>query len=211
MLLAACPPPGGGGNPGSDLAKTYTTIVSGKVTTPAGNTVTQYDAATRRDIPSADAAKVWASTASTTKVAVKAGGSYTLTVTHPGTFTLNVDYPAGRDYKAGAPQSVTTTAATHSQDIALKYGYNTTLSGQVRDTPPTTGMITNRNGATVIITVEGREAARTTSRTIGGNDGSYRIAFDHPGTFRITASFESRRDSFDFRSADTTRTYNPSM
>ena len=196
-LLAACPPPGGGGNPGSDLAKTYTTTVSGKVTTPAGNTVTQYDAATRRDILSADAAKVWASTASTTKVAVKADGSYTLTVTHPGTFTLNVDYPAGRDYKAGAPQSVTTTAAAHTQDIALKYGYTITLSGIVAalNAGGTTGSA--RNNATVTVAVEGREVGSTTSsgtNAAGTPLGNYRITFDHPGTFRVTASFTGLND-----------------
>ena len=122
-------------------------------------------------------------------------GSYSLEVVkHSGTFTITADYTAADgNYKAGAPQSVTTTAATHSQDIALNYGYTTTLSGQVRDTPPTTGMIINRNGATVIITVEGREAARTTSRTIGGNDGSYRIDAVTSGRLRyITASDGNR-------------------
>ena len=192
-LFTACPPPGGGGNPGGDLAKTYTTTVSGKVTTPAGNAVTQYDTAAGRSIPSGDDAKVWVSTASatTTKVAVAADGSFNLSVTHPGTFTLNVDYPAERDYKAGAPQAVSTTAATHTRDIALSYGHTTTLSGQVSDNPSGTTYI-NRNGLPVIIEVEGREVDRTTSRTIGGIAGSYRITFDHPGTFRATASFEGR-------------------
>ena len=196
-LLAACPPPGGGGNPGGDLAKTYTTTVSGKVTTPAGNAVTQYDTAAGRSTPSAADAKVWAATASATtaKVAVRADGSYTLTVTHPGTFTLSVNYPAGRDYKAGAPQAVTTTAATHTRDIALSYGHTTTLSGQVSDNPSGTTYI-NRNRLSVIIEVEGREVDRTTSRTIGGIEGSYRITFDHPGTFRATASFEGRRGAY---------------
>ena len=210
VLLTACPPPGGGG--GTPPAATYTTTVSGKVTTPAGNTVTQYETTARPSVPSAADAKVWASTASatTTKVTVAADGSYTLEVAgHPGTFTLNVDYPAGRDYKAGAPQSVTTTATAHTQNIALSYGYTTTMSGLVTVCLSVTNC-SNTNGATVIIrgearitevegrTViedEGREAARTTSRTIGGNAGSYRITFDHPGTFRATASFGSRTDA----------------
>ena len=193
VLLTACPPPGGGGTP---PAATYTTTVSGKVTTPAGKPVTQYETTARPSVPSADDAKVWASTtsATTTKVPVAADGSYTLEVTdHPGTFTLNVDYPAGRDYKAGAPQSVTTTATAHTQDIALSYGYTTTMSGLV-SVCLSVSSCSNRNGATVIIEVESREAARTTSRTIGGNAGSYRITFDHPGTFRATASIGSRTD-----------------
>ena len=45
-LLTGCPSPGGGGNPG----QTYTTIVSGRVTTPAGKAVTQYDTATRLSV-----------------------------------------------------------------------------------------------------------------------------------------------------------------
>ena len=189
-LLAACPPPGGGGTP---PAPTYTTTVSGKVTTPAGNAVTQYETRAKPAVPSAADAKVWASTAPTTKVAVAADGSYTLEVAgHPGTFTLNVDYPAARDYKAGAPQSVSTNAAAHTQNIALEYGYRTTLSGQVIDTDPAGP----RNEVPVIIDVEGREVGRTISSTIGGNAGSYRITFDHPGTFRATASFGGRSGEY---------------
>ena len=190
-LLAACPPPGGGGTP---PAATYTTTVSGKVTTPAGNAVTQYETAARPLVPSAADAKVWASTAPTTKVAVAADGSYTLEVAgHSGTFTINVDYPAARDYQAAAPQSVSTTAATHTQNIVLNYGYRTTLSGEVIDTGAPAGP---RNEVPVIIEVESREVDRTVSRTIGGNAGSYRITFDHPGTFRATASFEGRSGEY---------------
>ena len=147
-LLAACPPPGGGGNPGSALAKTYTTTVKGTVVTPAraadptkGGVITT--------------AQVWASTDPTKKVSVDTtDGSYTLEVAgHQGTFTITADYTAGDgNYKAGAPQSVTTTAAAHTQDIALSYGYTITLSGQVFDRPPGAS-ITFRDGATVIITV----------------------------------------------------------
>ena len=206
-LLTACPSPGGGDpgqtgkpvTPGKPIPppkpKTYTTIVSGKVTTPAGKAVTQYDTATRRSVPSGEDAEVRVSTdssARTVKAAVAADGSFTLRVTHPGTFTLSVDYPAGRDYKAGSPQSVTTTKAAHTQNIALKYGYTTTLSGQVVDTAPTGP----RNGATVTASVEGREAKRTVSRTIGGYPGSYSITFDHPGSFRFTGSFEGRMRTY---------------
>ena len=191
-LLAACPSPGGGGTP-----TTYTTTVSGKVTTPAGKAVTQYDTATRRSVPSSGDAEVRASTdssAKTVKAAVAADGSFTLSVTHPGTFTINFDYPAERDYKAGAPQSVRTTAAAHTQNIALKYGYTTTIGGRVADRPPSG--LTYRDGAIVTAGVEGREVARTVSRTIGGNFGRYSIMFDHPGTFRVAASFEGRTGGY---------------
>ena len=203
-LLTACPSPGGGdpGQTGKPVTPvkpitppTYTTIVSGRVTTPAGNAVTQYDTATRRSVPSAEDAKVWASTDSAVKAAVAADGSFTLRVKHPGAFTLSVDYPAGRDYKAGSPQSVTTTQAAHTQDIALKYGYTTTLSGRVNDNLPSGGSII-RNGVPVIVYVEGREATRTDSRTIGGNVGRYVIMFDHPGTFRVAASFGGRTGGY---------------
>ena len=118
-----------------------------------------------------------------TDSAVAADGGFTLRVKHPGAFTLSVDYPAGRDYKAGSPQSVRTTKAAHTQDIALKYGYTTTLSGQVFDT----ALPGPRDGIPIIIEVEGREADRTVSRT---------ITFDHPGSFRASASFEGRTGNY---------------
>ena len=213
IILAGCPSPGGGdpGQPGNSVKpgnpvkpvtppkpKTYTTIVSGKVTTPAGKAVTQYDTATRRSVPSGEDAEVRVSTdssARTVKAAVAADGSFTLRVTHPGTFTLSVDYPAGRDYKAGSPQSVTTTKAAHTQNIALKYGYTTTIDGQVIDNLPS-GTSAFRNGAPVIVYAEGRKVADTVSRTIGGTFGRYSIMFDHPGTFRVAASFEGRTGEY---------------
>ena len=223
-LLTACPSPGGGDpgqtgkpvTPGKPITppkpKTYTTIVSGRVTTPAGKAVTQYDTATRRSVPSSGDAEVRVSTdssAKTDKAAVAADGSFTLRVKHPGTFTLSVDYPAGRDYKAGSPQSVTTTKAAHTQDIALKYGYTTTLSGQVFDTAPPGprndvpiiievegSEVTDRGGVPTLTKVEGREAARTVSSTIGGTEGSYSITFDHPGSFWASASFDGRSGNY---------------
>ena len=141
-LLAACPPPGGDGTP-----TTYTTTVSGKVTTPAGNPIAT--------------ARVWASTDPATKVTVGTDGSYTLAVTHPGTFTVSADYTAtDGNYKAVAPQTVTTTATAYPQDIALKYGYTITVSGQVIDV---SGTPVNRNGATVTARVEGRVVRSTMS------------------------------------------------
>ena len=199
-LLTACPPPGGGGKPADITPTTYTTTVSGKVTTPAGNAVTQYQfdvasgAAGRwRSVPSAEDAEVRASTDPAAKAAVAADGSFTLSVTHPGTFTLSVDYPAGRDYKTGAPQTVTTTAATHTRNIALSYGYTTTLEGRVTDTLPS-GIIIARNGATVTVSVEGREVGRTLSRTIEGRVGDYIITFEHSGAYRAAASFSGRNN-----------------
>ena len=178
------------GNPPSQtrtIPYAYTTSITGKVVTPA-----------RAADPAKGAvittAQVWASTDPGNKVSVDtADGSYALEgVRHSGTFTITADYTAADgDYKAGAPQAVSTTAATHTRNIALSYGYTTTLSGQVSDNPSGSTYI-NRNGLPVIIEVEDREVARTTSRTIGGIAGSYRITFDHPGTFRASASFEGR-------------------
>ena len=187
-LLAACPPPGGGGTP---PAATYTTTVKGTVVTPA-----------RAADPTKGAvvttAQVWASTDPTKKVSVDTtDGSYSLEVTnHPGTFTITADYTAGDgNYKAGAPQSVSTTAAAHTQNVALRYGYTITLSGIVVALSGSGGSA--RNGATVTAAVERREVGSTTSSgtAAGGSPaGNYRITFDHPGTFRATASFTGLND-----------------
>ena len=217
------------GNPPSQtrtIPYAYTTTITGKVTTPAGKAVTQYDGALGRSVPSAEDAEVRASTDPAAKAAVAADGSFNLSVKHPGTFTLSVDYPAGRDYKAGAPQTVNTTAAAHTRDIPLRYGYTITLSGAVFYIPPGE-TVTFKNDATIIITVEydvrevdgtlqvvndGVEVARTTSSTIGGNEGRYRVTFDHPGTFRVMSSFDGRSDSFTPpRVTSPTRTHSPTL
>ena len=185
----------------------YTTTITGKVVTPARAA----DPAKGGVIKTAQA---WASTDPGNKVTVDtADGSYTLEgVRHSGTFTITADYTAADgDYKTGAPQTVSTTAAAHTQDITLSYGHTITLSGRVFDNPPGAS-ITYRNGATVIITAENRglEVARTISSTIGGNAGSYRVTFDHPGRFRITASFDGRSHSFEpARVTTPTTTYSP--
>ena len=162
--MAAYPPPGGGGNPGSDLAKTYTTTITGKVVTPAR-------AADSTKGAVITTAQVWASTDPTKKVSVDAtNGSYSLEVVkHSGTFTITADYTAGDGtYKAGAPQTVTTTAAAHTQDIALRYGYTITISGVIADDQRSTGgSITARNGATVTAAAEGRVVASVTSSGTG--------------------------------------------
>ena len=109
--------------------------ISGKVITPAGKAIVRYnvDSTTGRviSIPYAEDAQVWASTASTTKVNAAPDGSYTLSVTNPGTFTLTASYPTSRNYKTSTPQTVNTTASTHTQNIALNYAYRTTISGKV--------------------------------------------------------------------------------
>ena len=203
-LLAACPPPGGGGTP---PAATYTTTVKGTVVTPAraadptkGGVITT--------------AQVWASTDPTKKVSVDTtDGSYSLEVVkHSGTFTITADYTAGDgDYKTGALQSVTTTAAAHTQNIALSYGHTITVSGRIADDQRSTGgSITARNGATVTAAAEGRVVKSVTSSgtdTSGTATGNYRITFDHPGTFQLRASFGGRSDVFD----QITRNTNPTM
>ena len=179
-LLAACPPPGGGGTPPPE---TYTTTVSGKVITPAraadpakGSTITT--------------ARVWASTDPTKKIAVGADGSYSLQVAgHSGNFTITAEYTAAGDknYKTGDPRTVTTKgAAIENQDIALEYGYTTTVRGTVV-TLAGGGTTAPVVGATVVIEVEGIEAGRDTARA--GN-GEYRITVDHPGvmTAKVTSS-----------------------
>ena len=185
IMLTGCPSPGGG----QSGTNAYTTIITGTVTTPAGNPVTEYDSAARRSIPSGVDAQVWASTDPAVKAPVAADGSYTLRVRHPGTFALTADYPPGRDYKTGAPQTVSTTALAHTQDIPLRYGYTTTVNGTIAD-QVAVGSFQARNDAMVIIKVEGREAARIRSSTIDGTPGSYRVTFNHPGTFRVEASFD---------------------
>ena len=196
-------------DPSTNNIPKYTTTITGKVITPAkaadptkGSVITT--------------ARVWASIDSTKKVDVGTDGSYTLEVAgHSGSFTITAEYTqtGNKNYKASNPQPVTTTAEAHTQDIALNYGYTITLSGRVFDNPPGASTPIRKNGATVIITVENRglEVARTTSSTIGGNVGSYRVRFDHPGIFRIEASFDGRSDITENASVITipTRTYNP--
>ena len=185
----------------------YTTTVTGTVITPA-----------RAADPAKGAvittAQVWASTNPENKVTVDtADGSFTLEgVKHPGTLTLTADYTAADgSYKTGAPQTVSTTAPALTQDIPLNYGHTTTLSGRVFDTPPGSTVVI-RNGAEVIVEVESREADRTVSSTIDGSPGSYRITFDHPGTFRVNTSFAGRSNTLLFSGiTDAATTYSPVM
>ena len=176
--MAACPPPGGG----TPQPTTYTTTVSGTVITPAkaadpskGSTITT--------------ARVWASTDPTKKVAVGTDGSYSLQVAgHSGSFTITAEYTAtdGNYKKTSTAKAVTTKGtAIENQDIALKYGYTTTVRGTVV-TLAGGGGTAPVVGATVVIEVEGIEAGRDTAKA--GN-GEYRITVDHPGvmTAKVTS------------------------
>lgn len=198
LLLTTC----GGAGEGLTITQTnYITIVKGKIITPA-------KAADPAKGAVITTAQVWASTDTNNKVSVNTtDGSYTMIVTHSGTFTLNADYTAAdKNYKAATPQTVTTTAKTHTQNITLKYAYTTTLSGRV-----VVGIAaTATNGATIIVSVEGREVARAVSSTIESQAGMYRIKFDHPGNFLTTASVGSGSDRYEATGVTgPTDTYNP--
>ena len=166
------------------LTKVYTTTVRGKVVTPARAA----DPAKGSIITTA---RVWSSVNPANKVPVDStDGSYSLqVVNHSGSFTITAEYTAAGDknYKTGDPRTVTTKgAAIDNQDIALEYGYTTTVRGTVV-TLVGGGSTSPVVGATVVIEVEGIEAGRDTARA--GN-GEYRITVDHPGvmTAKVTSS-----------------------
>ena len=202
IMLTGCPSPGGNDNSSSTPSPTptpnkpppvrkYTTTITGKVVTPAR-------AADPAKGDVIKTAQVWSSIDPETKVSVDpADGSFTITVTHPGTFTLNADYTApDKNYKTGAPQTVSTTAPAHTRDIPLNYGYTTTLSGIVVALNPG-GSGSARNDATVTVTVENRVVDSTTSsgtHADGTPAGNYRITITHPGAFRATASLPGVKD-----------------
>ena len=192
------------GNPGPQVKTiAYATTVSGKVTTPAGNIrqskreviVTPGTSITPtiyRDVFFDDTkAQVWASTDPDNKVTAAADGSYSLNVVkHSGTFTVIAEYTAGDgNYKTSDPREVSTTAPTYKQDIVLKYGYTTTVSGRIFFEASIGAPYVPLDGATVIIKVEGVEAGRDISKTSGGAlPGSYSITVAHPGTLTITVT-----------------------
>ena len=170
--------------PAIQLAKVYTTTVRGKVVTPARAA----DPAKGNPI---NTARVWSSIDPANKVPVDStDGSYSLqVVNHSGSFTITAEYTAAGDknYKASDPKIISTTeAAIENQDIALEYGYTTTVRGTVV-TLAGGGTTAPVVGATVVIEVEGIEADRDTARA--GN-GEYRITVDHPGvmTAKVTSS-----------------------
>ena len=202
--MAACPPPGGGGTP---PAATYTTTVRGKVITPAraadsakGSTITT--------------ARVWASTDPAKKITVGADGSYSLQVAnHTGSFTITAEYTAADGkYKTSTAETVTTTSATiENQDIALNYGYTTTVTVRV-SLQSASGAGRISSGVTVVITAEdGHEVGR--GITSGATSPSAVITVDHSGGIVITAS----RDGYtgnggsETTSVTTTASSNPNI
>ena len=162
-----------------------TTTVSGKVVTPARLA----DASKGSVITTA---RVWASTDTANKVPVDStDGSYSLDVQHlgPGNFTITAEYTGGDgNYTTSDPQPVSPTAPTYTQDIALKYGYTTTVSGRIFFASSPAFGVTPVNGALVIIKVEGIEAGRDTTQNYGISPGRYRITVAHPGRLTVTAS-----------------------
>ena len=130
IRLTKITPTGGGTR---EPTATYTTTVRGKIVTPARAA----DPAKGSIITTA---RVWSSIDPANKVPVDStDGSCNLEVAnHTGSFTITADYTAAgnRNYKTSAPRTVTTTgAAIENQDIALKYGYTTTVSGTVVTLP----------------------------------------------------------------------------
>ena len=178
--------PTGGGTP--EPTATYTTTVTGKVITPAKAA----DPAKGRTISTA---QVWfcidpTNCTDPAKTDVGADGSYTLEVAgHTGSFTITADYTAADGkYTTSTAQTVNTTGVAVDQDIALKYGYTTTVTVQVALYPSGIGSggITS-SGVTVVITAEdGHEVDRGT--TSGASSPSAVITVDHPGRMVITAS-----------------------
>ena len=110
-----------------------------------------------------------------TKLTAAADGSYRLTVTHSGTFTLTAGYPTGRRYKIGAPQTVDTTAATHTLNIPLNYGYTTTVTGTVKKANNSPLV-----GARIAIKPE---SGHVTAGTRTDATENYRIIVDHDNSF----------------------------
>ena len=193
------------GNPGPQvktIAYALTSTVRGKVTTPAGKIrqgkrlvltpAPGTRAGTYRNVFFDDTkAQVWASTDPDNKVTAAADGSYSLSgVKHSGTFTVIAEYTAGDgNYKTSDPQTVSTTAPAYTQNIALKYGYTTTITVQAV-IYPTGGSPIFANGVTIRTEVEGREVARGQT---SGTAKNYVVDIDHPGAMIMTASFTGYR------------------
>ena len=170
--------------------KTYTTTVKGKIVTPARAA----DPAKGSIITTA---RVWSSIDPANKVPVDStDGSYSLQVAnHTGSFTITAEYTAAgnRNYKTSDPRTVSTTgAAIENQDIALNYGYTTTVTTQVSLSMNTTSGGSVSSGVTVVITTEdGHEIGREI--TSGAAGPSAVIPVDHPGRIVITASRDGYR------------------
>ena len=207
LLLNACGNPVENKTADNITPATYTTTVSGKVTTPAGKAIVRYSVESGRTIlvPYAEDALVWASTALAKKVNAAPDGSYTLEVAgHGGSFTITASYPQGpnHNYKTSDPQTVNTTASTHTQNIALNYRYRTTISGKVGLRNSTTALA----NVTVTLQVEGRDVATT----VTDSSGEYSVTIDHNGSFFAIFSTPGRprRGTNGVSSSATTYTLN---
>ena len=134
------------------------------------------------------------------KVKVNKDGSYSLGVFHSGSFTLTAGYTGeGGNYQSSDPKPFNDIKAKNidDQDFKLKYGHTTTLSGQVGGTytdSDGSGGFIYENNAAVTVEVEGIEAARYRTRTIGGiGAGAYSISdIAHNGTLVIKVNTSSR-------------------
>ena len=185
--LHSCDPP-------SEKSKTYTTTVSGKIITPGRA------ADPEKGIEIA-AATVWADPAK--KIPAKPDGSYQLNVTHTGSFTLRADYTGSDgDYQASVPKTFNTTDRNiDNQNIALKYGHTTTVSGTTF-VLSASGNPAIQNGVKVTIEVE----ERVVGSTISSGGGKYTITFNHGGHFTGTASFTGVKDDSYNEFSDTSKT-----
>ena len=194
-MFSSCDPPGGAGSSGNAVNPTtptttgsgkIATTVSGRITTPAGNPVTT--------------AQVWASTDPANKVKVDTtDGSWSLPVSHSGSFTITAE-DTDDNYQTSDPKPFNDIKAENidGQDIGLKYGRTTTVSGKTRlygGTPLAGG---ERSGITVTIEVEGVEVGRTTSMAgTGSTLGSYNLNdVAHNGRLTIKANFRSYTYSY---------------
>ena len=157
--------------------QTYTTTVSGKISTFQGDLIAT--------------ARVWASTDPTTKVTVGADGSYTLAVTHPGTFSIIAEYTAGDgNYYSSYPRVIMTTKAVYSLVLSLSHKSTFRLFGRVYSR--SSGNLVS--GALIQVFINGREVNRTTTypSSATGYVGVYNIYFNNPGTFTVKASLGSQ-------------------
>lgn len=179
FLLYSCDNPSGSSTP-SEKSSSPTTTVSGRITTPAGNPITT--------------AQVWASTDPANKVRVDTtDGSYSLLVIHSGNFTITAEDTDG-NYQTSDPKPFNDIKAESidGQDIGLKYGHITTVSGRVVSTFTDRGarISLNTNNVTITLEVEGIALPEVKTRTIGATVGAYSINdVAHNGTLTIKASY----------------------
>ena len=144
-----------------------------------------------------------ASTESGKKFETKAdgNGNYKIEVTHKGKFTLTAEYTgtAGADgkynYTASDAKPVKTTKPKEgNQNIALKYGRTTNVSGKIQlNTVADPDVFVSVNDATVIVKVDGVEEGRAVTKPMEfrGMTRQGRFSFDfkhHGGDITIEAS-----------------------